>query len=240
MNSASTLFDDDEHPPLGLLAASGRAGRVPGDLAGRGRNMEQGTGPTLLSPNGCISMYAQSHGAADYRASGPFSSSVPAPPPTPHCFVADGDECRPRFACEAREAYRHAAREDRGRVDHDEVEGATAQQDVRAPAGARGILRSDHPQSLFGPQVCPITGRQRARGVDVRHPSCPRERFLHHPPEQRRRSAPMRAHDLRQPPPRHSSPWQCVVERLHTRWQGESLGARDGAGRGRKGKKIEE
>ena len=69
------------------------------------------------------------------------------------------------------ESHRGRLGEHRRAVEHDEGEGAAAQQDVGAPRRTPRVARADHPHPLGVAQVHPVARVERALGVHVGHPA---------------------------------------------------------------------
>ncbi len=114
-------------------------------------------------------------------------------------MVAEDDEGGVGLAGEAGEANGGGAGEEGGTVEHDEGEGAAAQQDVGAPGGARGVVRADHPDPLGVAQMGPVACVERALGVDVGHPAMRGHRGLHDGASECRLAAPGGSDDLAEP-----------------------------------------
>ncbi len=88
------------------------------------------------------------------------------------CVVAQHEERGVGFAREPREANGDGAGEEGSAVDHDEGEGAAAQENIGAPRAACGIVGAHNPEAVFiiCADVRPIARRERAGGIDVRDP----------------------------------------------------------------------
>jgi hypothetical protein len=85
--------------------------------------------------------------------------------------VAEYEERGVGFACETREADGDGAREHRRAVEDDERERAAAQQHVGAPRAAGGVVGAHDPETFVvsvRADVRPVTGGERAGGIDVR------------------------------------------------------------------------
>ena len=140
----------------------------------------------------------------------------------PHCttelrgashLIAEEHEGGVRLARQPRETHGRRAGEQGRAIEHDEGKGPAAQQHVRAPRGARGIVRADHPHAFRITQVYPIARVEGALGVDVRDPAVVRDRGLHESASEGGLAASRRAGDLREPAARQSSTEQHGVER---------------------------
>jgi hypothetical protein len=84
----------------------------------------------------------------------------------------------------------------------------------------------------------PVAWRERARRIDVRHPSRFAQRLLDDLSQQRRFPTPACADNFRQSPAWQPAARQPSVEGFHTRGQRLNIGASRGGER--KGKKIDE
>jgi hypothetical protein len=140
-------------------------------------------------------------------------------------FIAQREERGVRISRESLETHADGTRE-RGRaVEHDEREGPAAEQDVGAPRRARGRWRTHDPESIALGERGPIARRERARGVDVRHPEPRVDGALDDAPHERRLPAAARSGHLGEPPARNSARRHRCIERLdpggESRWPGE-------------------
>jgi hypothetical protein len=231
MSSPSTLLHHDGHPALRAGARRRRAGRCAWRVeryALRVWRMIHTPAPARCRR--AATQHAQPHRAAEPRATA-FSALL---------VVPRDHERRAGLAREPRQAHSYGGGEGRSRVDDDQSERTTPQQDVGAPRRSRGIPRTNHPQSLSVAQMRPVAWRERPGGIDVRHPTRPAQRFLHQSTEQRRHPAPLCSHDLCEPASRKATPAEHRIQLLEPRRKRGGNGGRRRDEGGRRREEIDE
>lgn len=124
------------------------------------------------------------------------------------------------------EAGRDRAGEGRGAVEHDQAEGAAAQQHVGAPRAAFRVRRAHHGEASGVAERGPIARREGARAVHVRHPAPGRQRAGRELPHQRGTPAAACSHDLGEAPAREATVREGLVERGEARGDRRYPGAR--------------
>jgi hypothetical protein len=127
--------------------------------------------------------------------------------------IAEDHQGTVRLACEARESHGVRPGQQGRSIEHDEREGAAAQQHVGAPGRARRIVRPDHPHPLGVAEMHPVARVERALCVDVGHPVMLRGSRLDDGAGERRLATAIRSHDLGEPAARQPAPLEHGIER---------------------------
>lgn len=105
-------------------------------------------------------LHPQTYRTTQHRAAPLFAAAAVAPLPFVAMLLArlatEYDEGGVGIARQSGEPDRSGAREHRRAVQHDQAEGAAAQQDVGAPGGAGGAGWAHHPEWRFAPHAVPV------------------------------------------------------------------------------------
>lgn len=140
--------------------------------------------------------YPQSHRAPDHRR------------------IAHRDQRDVVLFGESRQADGDLAGQ-RGRaVEHHQVEGAAAEEDVGAPGAPGSGVGADDPEETTGSRVGPLARRERSRAIDERHPATGIDRAHDQLPDECGPAAAARALDFRQPAAGNASIRERAIQRL--------------------------
>jgi hypothetical protein len=137
--------------------------------------------------------------------------------------IANDDERDVVFLGESRQADGDLPGERRRAVEHHQVEGAAAEEDVGAPGAPVGARWADDPEAAAGSRVSPLAWGECPRTVDQGYPPARIDGAQHQLPDECGAAAAARALDFCQPPAGQPTVRQRAIQPGDARGNGTGI-----------------
>lgn len=142
-------------------------------------------------------------------------------------MITNDDERDIVLLRESRQADDDRSRQCGSAVEHHQVEGAAAEEDVSAPGAPVGARWADDPETTAGSRVSPLAGCECPRTIDQGYPPARIDGAQHQLPDECGAAAAARALDLRQSPAGEPTIRQRAIQPGDSRGNGAGIaGAR--------------